>query len=121
MESIRVHGKVKASRSPYSRTVAVVEGRVMAAERDGEWWAVEGGFVAACDAQPVGAPSAPCLLGISDMARRISAAYGYTITRQAMAARMETRLFRSTCEVLHTSAGRLVESEQFDLYVELAR
>lgn len=121
MELIRIHGKVKASRSPYSRTVAVCEGRVVHGVLEDGWWEVADGFVAACDASPANAPSAPCLLGVSDMARRISAAYGYTISRQAMAARMETRLFRSTCEVLHTSAGRLVESEQFDRYVELAR
>ena len=55
--------------------------------------------------------------GVTEMAEVFGKMTGKPITKQAMSARMNTKLFTDTCTVESTGYGRIVPVDQFHEYV----
>lgn len=55
--------------------------------------------------------------GVTEMAEVLGRAIGRTISKQAMSARMDTKLFKEYCKIEGPRHGRMVPIHQFETYV----
>ena len=56
--------------------------------------------------------------GVTEMAEIFQSMTGQAITKQAMSARMDTKLFKEICQIEGTRDTRMVRIEEFREYVE---